>query len=155
MSARGRRLTAVLVVLAPLVLWLASTHRQAPLNLVTWTEGPGEVRLTFSADADPALSHVAVAAADGRQIEAGPVGAEPGHVLRVPVLGDGGYTVAYHVVGAAGDEVSGVLGTGEIAAHEHGIDPLSAVFLVLDLIAVLTVGTLLLRRPVRTVDDRT
>ncbi|GAA2687137.1 copper resistance CopC family protein [Actinoplanes palleronii] len=163
MSARGRWVVLVLLILAPLGLWLAGTDRPAPLALVSSSPvGPAEVRLTFSADADPALSHIAVATADGRQLEAGPVTAGPGHVLSVPVqsVGAGAYTVAYHVIGTRGEQVSGVIrsGGGDAAAadedalaalpgheHEHGIDPLSGILLAINLLVVLTVAALLLR----------
>ncbi|KUL41536.1 copper resistance CopC family protein [Actinoplanes awajinensis] len=166
MSARGRWVVLVLLILAPLGLWLAGTDRPAPLALVSSSPvGPAEVRLTFSADADPALSHIAVATAEGRQLEAGPVTAGPGHVLSVPVqsVGAGGYTVAYHVIGTRGEQVSGVIrsGGGDAVAdddalaalpgheHEHGIDPLSGILLAINLLVVLTVAALLLRpRPV-------
>jgi methionine-rich copper-binding protein CopC len=157
MSPRGRLVVVVLLVLAPLGIWLASTDRQAPPSLTLVSSSPVDasaLRLTFSADADPALSHIAVATADGRQLEAGPVTAGPGHVLSVPVrpVGDGGYTVAYHVVGAGGDEASGIVRFGADAPaaagheHEHGIDPLSAILLTINLIVVITVVVLLLRR---------
>ncbi|MEV0899194.1 copper resistance CopC family protein [Actinoplanes sp. NPDC049802] len=172
----ARRLTAVLIVL-PALLWLATVagrDRAAPqpMTLVAsepfagavLRTAPTVVALTWSAPADPSLSHVAVVDGAGRTVPTGAPGAGPGTVLRVPIEGDldGVYTLGYHVVGVDGGKATGSLrfavGAGPVpagpgpavdveGAHEHGVDPVSAVLLLIDFGAVLAVAVLLLRRP--------
>ncbi|MEV4389201.1 copper resistance protein CopC, partial [Micromonospora sp. NPDC049580] len=111
--------------------------------------------------ADPALSHLSVVDSAGRRVDSGAVTAGPGDILRVPVRieANGTYTVVYHVIGVAGGQTSGVIrfavgtqASGATAAdadagHEHGVDGLSAVLLLVNLVTVVVLVILLVRRP--------
>lgn len=123
---------------------------------------PAAVTLSFSATPDAALSHVSVRDSAGREVTTGPLRAGAVRELRrdVRITGRGDYTVAFHVAFTDGSETIGArsfsVGTGvapppaaaeAAAGHQHEIDPLSAVLLVVDLAAVAGVGLLLLLRP--------
>ncbi len=166
MTRPGRLLVAAVLVLLPLGWLVTVTGRapavrlvdSAPADAQSLATPPIEARLSLSAAADPALSHLTVTDSAGRRVDSGAVTAGPGDVLRVPVRigADGTYTVAYHVFGVAGGQTSGVIrfavgGTastdGAAAGHEHGVDGLSAALLLVNLIAVVIVAVLLVRRP--------
>ncbi|GLY00488.1 MULTISPECIES: copper resistance CopC family protein [Actinoplanes] len=138
---------------------------------------PGRVTaitLELSADADPAASHITVTDRAGREMPSGPLTAGAGHILTMPVTVSGSttYQAAYHVVGATGAPASGVIrfavdgraagasgsagaapGSTDAGAatagheHSHGVDPVSAILLLANLVAVLVAGFLLARRP--------
>jgi methionine-rich copper-binding protein CopC len=174
MSGPARRWVAVLVAL-PALIWLGTiVGRQraaaAPMTLVASTPAaraelpaaPLEVTLTWSAPPDAAQSHVAVEDAAGRPVPVGTLRTGPDTVLHVPVDGSrpGLYTLGYHVVGAAGGTATGsvrfAIGGGPVpagpappveVAHEHGVDPASAVLLLLDFVVAAGAVVLLLRRP--------
>lgn len=152
MTARSRRVAAVLVLVL-LGLVLAATRQDTGLRVVDSATGPGEASLTLSADVDAELSHLAVTGPDGRPVPAGPPVAGPANVLTVPVDLEPGsaYSLTYHVIGRDGGVASGEIGTTGATAsahdHGHGVDPLSAVLLLINLGVVLVVGWLLLTRP--------
>ena len=166
-SRRTRLIVAAVLVLLPLGWLVAVTDRaptvrlmdSSPADAQSLATAPGEARLNLSAAADPALSHLTVVDSAGRRVDAGAVTAGPGDVLRVPVRIDanGTYTVGYHVIGVAGGQTSGVIrfavgarastDAHPAAGHEHGVDGLSATLLLINLIAVIVVVTLLVRRP--------
>jgi methionine-rich copper-binding protein CopC len=173
MSGSARRWAAVLIVL-PALLWMVTTVARkhdaaAPMTLVSSTPAagavlsaaPAGVELTWSAPVDASLSHVVVEDRDGRTVRTGTLRTGPDTVLRLPVAEDarGIYTLGYHVVGADGGEVTGSLrfsvGAGPVPAgpappveaHDHSIDPASAVLLLINLVVVVGAGVLLLLRP--------
>ncbi|CCH17064.1 copper resistance CopC family protein [Micromonospora lupini] len=169
MSRRTRLLIAAVLVLLPLGWLVAVTVRapavrlmgSSPADAQSLTTAPGEARLNLSAAADPALSHLSVVDSAGRRVDSGAVTAGPGDILRVPVRIDanGTYTVVYHVIGVAGGQTSGVIrfavgtqasGAANVGAgheHEHGVDGLSAVLLLVNLVTVVVLAILLVRRP--------
>jgi methionine-rich copper-binding protein CopC len=131
---------------------------------------PGAVVLMFSASPEPDLSHVSTRDGSGTEVGTGAVVRAGSAGLRLPVSirSTGDYTIAYHVVFDDGTDVIGVLrfsvGTGVppprldtaqaakvrrsvAAGHEHTVDPLSGSLLVVDLVVLVSVVLLLLRRP--------
>lgn len=142
-----------------------------PADGAALTAAPAAVFLTFSTSADPELSHVSTR--DGSNTEVGTTGGlarsgVSGLRLPVSIRSPGDYTVAYHVVLDNGTDLVGVLrfsvGTGTppppldsaraeqarqavTAGHGHTVDTFGASLLVLDLMVLLTVVLLLLRRP--------
>lgn len=138
----------------------------APADLSTLAHPPDAVYLAFNARPVPDLSHVAVVDSAGAATQAGPVSAD-GDGLRVPVRipATGAYTLAFHAIFDDGAELVGQVrfgvGTGVPAAsaaradqdpaaavHEHGVDPVSAVLLLVDAATLIgAVALLLFRRP--------
>ncbi|WP_405425774.1 copper resistance protein CopC [Micromonospora sp. NBC_00617] len=169
MSRRTRLLIAAVLVLLPVGWLVAVTDRaptvrlmdSSPADAQSLTTAPGEARLNLSAAADPALSHLSVVDSAGRRVDSGAVTAGPGDILRVPVRiqANGTYTVVYHVIGVAGGQTSGVIrfavgtqASGAAAAdahagHEHGVDGLSAILLLINFVTVVVLAVLLVRRP--------
>ena len=130
-----------------------------PADGAVLSEPPRHVELVFGAAPDPAASHVNVLDARGVPVPAGAL-RRSGDTLTLDVEIDrtGDYTIAYHVVLAGGAQRSGAnrfsVGTGIPPAgssvgdggHQgHSPDPVSAVVLVVDAIAVVTFAVLLLR----------
>jgi methionine-rich copper-binding protein CopC len=130
---------------------------------------PAAVELTFSEPVDPRLSHVTTLDGSGSAVNAGALAGD-GATLRQPVAIriPGDVTVAYHVSFREGGESQGSVrfsvGTGrppaaltdrstvagtDAAGHDHGIDPLSAVLLVVDAAVAFGVVVLLLLKPRR------
>ncbi len=173
---KARRWAAVLIVL-PALVWLVTVvarERTAepagPMTLVASSPAagaelsavPGGVELTWSAPADVRLSHVVVQDSDGREVPAGELRAGPDNVLHLPITEDatGLFTLGYHVVGADGAEAAGSLRFSvdagpvppgpapAVETHRHGgIDPASAVLLLLNFAVVAGAVIMLLLRP--------
>lgn len=132
---------------------------------------PQQVRLELSDTPDVADSHVSVLDGRGTILEAGELTAVAGSGLseNVHITGTGDFTIAYHVVFGDGSEATGYtrfsVGTNvppapmtataadaarqASAGHEHGVDPLSGVLLLVDAVVLGAVLILLLRRPGR------
>jgi copper resistance protein C len=131
---------------------------------------PPAVQLSFSASPVPAESHLSVRDATGQDLTTGEPTRSGTHALRLPVSirGTGDITVAYHVVFTDGADLFGALrfsvGTGvapqplpaaQVAqarqeldsAHQHGVDPLSALLLVVDAAVLAGVVLVLFLRP--------
>ncbi|MDQ0364396.1 copper resistance CopC family protein [Catenuloplanes indicus] len=129
----------------------------APADGAALTVPPGEVVIRTAGRPDLYRSHLSVQDDTGAAVAAGELGAGSPRALTLPVRLDGAgtFTAVYHVELADGRESSGVVrfsvGTGvppaagpAAAGHEHGIDPLSAVLLTVDLLVL--AGALLLLR---------
>jgi methionine-rich copper-binding protein CopC len=168
---------AAAVAAIAVLLWLTTGVAHAAPGLVSadppdgaaLAAAPAAVLLTFSAAPDPALSHVSARDTAGREVSTGAAAPAGGAGLRLPVAitATGDYTVAYHVVFRDGGDTVGAVvfsvGTGAAPArpavgpaaeaphpgHEHGVDGVSAVLLVADLLVAIAVPLLLLRRPRR------
>lgn len=145
--------------------WAADTLTGAvPGDGSALAAAPQAVQLTFSASPVTDESHLSVRDAAGRAVSTGEPTRSGTDALRLPlgIRGTGDFTIAYHVVFADGADLFGALrfsvGTGvppaplpaaEVqrarqqldAAHQHSVDPLSAVVLVAD--GVVLVGGLL------------
>jgi len=175
MTAVRRRLLVALssvafaVLVPPAPAWAGGTLVGGdPADGAVLPSAPTSVELEFSAAPDPALSHISVRDAAGHEVSSGPAVRDSGRTLRQPVAATepGDYSVAFHVEFADGSELVGArffsAGTGlppaagaaeraaataAVGAHEHGVDPLSAVLLVVDLVVGLSVVLLLMRRP--------
>jgi copper resistance protein C len=167
----------VLLVLTPGTGWAADRLTSAaPADGSALSTGPEAVVLRFSAPVDLGLSHVSVRDAAGDEVGAGEPISIDGTGLRLPVVvrSTGDHTVAFHIVFDGGADLIGVLrfsvGTGVppsplsraevqqaqqavVTDHDHSVDPLSAVLLLLDLAVLVAVSLLLARRPSRTIRD--
>lgn len=144
----------------------------SPRAQAVLTSAPTAVELVFSTTPVLDSSHVAVFGPDGGTVSTGELRRGTGPALRQPlaIRGTGDFTVAYHVEFEGGGQATGQLrfsvGTGAapqaadraaadaaasaVAAHGHGVDPVSAVLLVVDGLVVLgVVAMLYLRRPSR------
>ncbi|MFG3691275.1 copper resistance CopC family protein [Micromonospora sp. NPDC047740] len=125
---------------------------------------PTQVELTFSRPPVAARSHLAVVTEDGRRVNPSdtPTAAGRRLVQAVSIQRPGVFTIAYHVEFADGGEAQGSrrfsVGTGApppaapvpaeaaaVSEHQHGVDPVSAVLLVVDGLVVLGAVTMLLR----------
>jgi methionine-rich copper-binding protein CopC len=133
-----------------------------PADGATLATAPTEVDLVFTAAVDE--FHVSVRDATGAPVAVGRAERVGPDRLRQPVsIGvPGAVTVEYHVTFAGGGKLSGTLrfgvgvgvapGAGDAPAesHRHGVDPFSAVLLILDgAVAVGAVLLLMLRPPRR------
>ena len=164
-----------LVWLATVVARQRATEPEVPMTLVASSPAagaelsalPGGVELTWSAPADVRLSHVVVQDSDGREVPAGELRAGPDNVLHLPITEDTGglFTLGYHVVGTDGAEAAGSLrfsvDAGPVPAgpvpagpapavdtHRHGgVDPASAVLLLINFAVVAGAVIMLLLRP--------
>jgi hypothetical protein len=120
------------------------------------------VVLEFSAPPDPGQSHLSTRDSSGAEVGTGVPDRDGSTGLRLPVSirAAGNYTVAYHVVFGDGTDVTGALrfsvGTGAppppvdglSAGHDHhAVDPLSGALLVADVVVLVAVVLMLLRRP--------
>ncbi|MEW2593781.1 copper resistance CopC family protein [Micromonospora aurantiaca] len=169
--------SAVVVGLAVLFGWTGAAWAgsgaasSVPADGAVLTSAPSAVELVFTGRPVAADSHVAVRDAAGRSLAVGeprPSG-DRSLVQAVRSAERGDVVVAYHVVLADGSEKSGTLwfsvGTGvrparvpdqggEAAAplHEHGIDPLSAVLLLINAVVVFVAVAMLVLRPRRSVE---
>ncbi len=174
-TASRTALLAVLVclglTLTPGTGWAANSLTTAdPADGAALATAPAAVVLTFSAPADPRLSHVSARDGSGAEVGSGDPARSGPTGLRLPVSirSTGDYTVGYHVVFHDGTELVGALrfsvGTGVpppplgaaqvqpvapavAAGHDHAVDPLSASLLVADLAVLVGVVLLLRRRP--------
>ncbi|WP_213451358.1 copper resistance CopC family protein [Rhizomonospora bruguierae] len=137
-----------------------------PADGAALATAPTEVVLTFSRAPDRQLSHISVRDSAGQEVGSGEPARSGADGLRVEVSirSPGDYTVAYHVVLDNGSDVTGALrfssGTGippapmgkaesarvTAGGHAHGVDPIGATLLLVDLAVVVFVGVLLLRR---------
>lgn len=159
------------LVQLPRAAWAADTVvATSPADRAALAGAPSTVELVASATPDVAASHVTVWDAAGADVDAGTL-SRAGDTLRQPVAIDrtGNFTMTYHVVFAGGHDTVGVVrfsvGTGVAppvpdaarqradealaAQHTHDIDPLSGVFLVLDVVVVAAVALLLFSNPRR------
>lgn len=165
-----------LLALAPGTGWAADRLTSAtPADGSALSTAPDAVVLRFSAPVDLGLSHVSVRDAAGGEVGAGEPTRIDGTGLRLPVAvrSTGDHTVAFHIVFDDGADLIGVLrfsvGTGVppprlsnaqaeqaqqtvVSEHDHGVDPLSAVFLLADLAVLVGVLLMLARRPSRTTE---
>jgi methionine-rich copper-binding protein CopC len=128
---------------------------------------PSTVDLEFSATPDPQDSHMAVWSRARGSVTVGELrGTARDLVQPVRIGAAGDYTVVFHVVFADGSDLVGEaffsVGTGvapvrppaaavaadeaTVREHDHGVDPFSGVLLVLDVVVLLGVILLLLRR---------
>ena len=165
-------LAAALVLAVPAAGWARDEVATSdPADRSALGTAPAAVNLVLSAVPDPGLSHVSVVDADRRQVGSGDLSLVGERQLRLPVriTARGNYTAAYHITFEDGSELTGVVrfsvGTGvsppvpdaagqradeELAQqHNHDIDPMSGVLLVADLVVLVAVALLLLRRPGR------
>ncbi|RSM47495.1 hypothetical protein DMB66_47985 [Actinoplanes sp. ATCC 53533] len=151
--------TLLLTLLAAQGPASADAAASDPADAAALSDPPRRVELAFGAAPDPAASHVNVLDATGVPVPAG-APRRSGDTLTLDVEIDraGDYTIAYHVVLTDGGQRSGTsrfsVGTGvppagsPVAAggHQgHSPDPVSAVVLVVDAIALLIFAVLLLR----------
>jgi methionine-rich copper-binding protein CopC len=142
-----------------------------PADGTALSRAPQYVALTFDQAPELAESHVGVADSTSVLLDAGELVAAGPRTVRqgIRTAAKGTVVVAYHMVFATGAEASGTIrfsvGTGaapQAAAadaqraaesatlgHDHGVDPLSAVFLVVDLGVLLGAVSLLVLRPRR------
>jgi methionine-rich copper-binding protein CopC len=130
-----------------------------PADGATLATAPTEVDLGFTAAVEE--FHVAVRDASGRPVTVGRADRVAPDRLRQPVsiAAPGEVTVTYHVTFAGGGTLTGTVrfGVGVAVApgdapavadsHEHDVDPLSAVLLVLDGAVALGAVLLLMFRP--------
>ncbi|GAB3834664.1 hypothetical protein GCM10027610_030700 [Dactylosporangium cerinum] len=151
-------------LLSPTAAWARrpAVVSTAPADGAALSTPPDRIELSMSGAPDPALSHLSVRDGGGAEVAGGDLTAA-GHVLRRPVTvqGVGDFTVTYHVVLSNGEEAVGQLsfsvGTGAPPAarpanaapetHQHGIDPLNAILLIVDGAVVFGVLLLLISRP--------
>lgn len=123
---------------------------------------PDAVELAVSVRPDSGRSHMSVVDGFGAPVPVGTLAGVGTYRLRLPVtiVGQGTFTVVYHVELAGGGELAGSwrFGIGatpaggpapESAAHGHGVDPVGATLLVVDGLVVIGVIALLLRRRAR------
>jgi methionine-rich copper-binding protein CopC len=128
-----------------------------PADGATLARAPAEVELSLTGPVEPGRSHISVT---GSARTAGALRRAAPERLSQPitVTAAGDVTVAYHVTFTDGAELAGSLRftaqSGDSAGrpaseavHQHDIDPVSAGLLVVDGIAALVVGVLLMRRP--------
>ncbi len=157
---------AVLIGAAP--AWAGGTVvSTSPADGAALADAPGEVVLTFSATPDPDASHLVVRTEAGTSVLAGSA-RRTGRALRQPVsiAASGNYTVVFHIEFTDGSDLVGTVrfsvGTGvappalpaadrrageaAVSQHEHGVDPLSGILLVADVVVLLGVVILLSRR---------
>ena len=149
MTARWGALLVLAVVLGSAVM--LRDGGQEPPRLQDARVSGGAVVLSFSERPVAALSHVSVTGGTGTPAVAS------GDALVVPLTGASDpHVVTYHAVFADGRELAGEAAPGRsapasAAGHEHGADPVGAVLLLIDALAVTVVAVLLLRRPRRPV----
>lgn len=160
MSARGWLGGGATVALVVVLAWLVAQPRAGTRFALASSSLAGasdEIELAFTSPVDPDRSHLSAADGSGAVVSVGPpyLAAPDRLRQRVHIVRPGGLTVAYHVTSVGGAEVAGSLqfqkpgGATESApaGHQHGIDPVSAVLLVLDGLVALGVVILLLVRP--------
>ncbi|MFE9207063.1 copper resistance CopC family protein [Micromonospora sp. NPDC007230] len=133
-----------------------------PADGAALSAAPTQVELTFSRAPVAARSHLAVVTEDGRRVNRSdtPTAAGRRLVQAVSIQRPGVFTIAYHVEFADGGEAQGSrrfsVGTGApppaapvpaaaVSEHQHGVDPVSAVLLVVDGLVVLGAVAMLLR----------
>jgi len=155
---------ATLVVLAVVLPLPAAGYDSVvvatdPADGAVLAAAPTAIVLTTAGTPDAANSHVAIEDHAGSFVATGTLrrATSAALSLAVKISSSGNYTVAYHIVMSDGRESVGAVGfsVGTAAvdpasshvAHEHGVDPLSAVVLVADLVVLLSVAVLLFRRP--------
>jgi methionine-rich copper-binding protein CopC len=144
----------------------ATVASASPADGAALVRAPTEVELAFTAQVDLGRSHVSVRDRYGTTVALGqPRLDRPDRIeQRVEVTTKGPVTVAYHVTFVDGTELAGTLRfsvatgaaadtetaadtrTASGAAHEHGVDPVSAVLLALDALVVLVALVLAMRR---------
>jgi methionine-rich copper-binding protein CopC len=149
---------ALLFLLYPSTAWAApATVASEPRDGSALANAPVGVELTTTRDPDAGRSHVTIWDSAGRSRDSAPLRAN-GDALSQPISisASGNYRCAYHIVFADGSDATGVIafsvGTGvppppstrqdrsaALAGHDHGIDPLSSVLLIIDVVVVLGV----------------
>jgi methionine-rich copper-binding protein CopC len=175
MTTGRQRFAAALAVVAFAVLGPAAPASAGgalagsdPVDGAVLSTPPAAIELRLTAEPDPVLSHVSVRDAAGTELNTGDLTAGPGGTLRQDVTagGAGDYSVAFHIEFTDGSELTGAqffsAGTGvppragaaeraaataALPTHQHSVDALSAVLLVLDFAVVLAVVLLLMRTP--------
>jgi hypothetical protein len=149
--------TGVLVVAAFLALTAAavSAGPQPPrlVDVRVDATDPARVVLTFTDDPVAELSHASVTDRAGAPIASGAPVTASGRTLvaRASATASG---VSYHAVFGDGQVLTGAIPvhgrpstTAAADGHAHGVDPVGAVLLVVDGLAVLVFFAALLRRP--------
>ncbi|MEU8264657.1 copper resistance CopC family protein [Micromonospora sp. NPDC048999] len=135
-----------------------------PADGAALTTAPAQVELAFSRAPVAARSHLAVIGEDGRRVNRSDTPTATGHrlVQAVSIQQPGVFTLAYHVEFADGGQTQGIrrfsVGTGApppaggvpaeaaaVSGHQHDVDPVSAVLLVIDGLVVLGALGMLLR----------
>jgi methionine-rich copper-binding protein CopC len=164
--------TAALFLTLFVVATLAGCAQEGALVTATPADGsalaagPRSVDLTFDRRPDLAQSHVGVRDSDSVALDRGELTAAGPRTVRQPIetAGAGTVVVAYHIVFDDGTQTTGSVrfsvGTGTAPAgaadgsgHEHGVDPLGASLLVVDLAVLIGVVVMLRLRPRRHSDD--
>ncbi|MET8092231.1 copper resistance CopC family protein [Micromonospora sp. NPDC005220] len=171
---RGGWASAVVVGLAVLFGWTGAARADSgvvssvPANGAVLTSAPAVVELVFTGRPVAVASHVAVRDVAGRSLSVGELRPSGDRALVQTVRGAerGDVSVTYHVVLADAGERTGTLwfsvGTGVRPArlseqgggaaappHEHGIDPLSAVLLLVNAVVLFGAIAMLVLRPRR------
>jgi methionine-rich copper-binding protein CopC len=178
MAVRASRRTAVvLAMIIAVISPPTQSWAQAGVAVSTDPTGgealgrsPATIRLLFDRAPDPAQSHLGIADDSGARLAEGEVSMDGPHGLRQPMRAtEGNVAVAYHVVFTDGSETFGSfrfsVGTGlatrttdrraekaaesVVLGHQHSIDPISAVLLVVDFLVAAGVVLLLMLRPRR------
>jgi methionine-rich copper-binding protein CopC len=162
--------TLAAVVSTPAASWASDTVvSTTPSDRAAVATAPSTVDINVGAAPDASSSHVSVRTVAGATVSTGDAVLSGQTTLRqrVSIAASGDYVVAYHVVFADGGDVVGTfrfsVGTGIAPAvpdqktiladeavvlqHQHDVDPMSAVLLVVDVAVVLVLLALLLRRP--------
>lgn len=178
----GRRVAVVALVVAVLSPATAAEGAAGaavtasdPVAQAVLTTAPREVTLTFSVTPDADRSHLAVVDERGRRVSSPDEPDRQGTSLTqaVTIDGSGTFTIVYHVSFTDGTELDGwrrfSVGTGRpppppsraereanadlVTGHRHGVDPVSAVLLVVNALVVAGVVVLLrLTRPAADTD---
>ncbi|WP_460846752.1 copper resistance protein CopC [Phytohabitans suffuscus] len=142
-----------------------------PADGAALAAGPRSVDLTFDRRPDLAQSHIGVRDSASVSLDRGELTASGPRTVRQPIeaVGVGTVVVGYHVVFDDGSQTSGSVrfsvGTGTAPAAAdgaqldasihggHGVDPLGATLLVVDLAVLIGVLVMLKLRPRRHTDD--
>ncbi|WDZ83323.1 copper resistance CopC family protein [Micromonospora cathayae] len=148
----------------------AELTASSPAAQAVLTTVPREVTLTFSATPDTDRSHVAVVDERGQRVSSADEPGRRGNTLTQSFSADGSgvFTIVYHVAFDDGTELDGwqrfSVGTGRpppppsqaereantdlVTGHQHGVDPISAVLLVVNGLVIAGVVVMLrLTRP--------
>jgi len=165
----GAILVAVVAIAVGALVILVET-KPADLSGVSPADGatvdaaPAQVSVDFTANPNPQQFHVTAAAPGGASVASGPPTVDGSRiVLPVRIARPGTYEVAYHVVTADGQELTGQTrftvtrdGSGPPVAapppsnpldhSAHGVDPSSLVLLAIDVGLTATLAVFMLRR---------
>jgi methionine-rich copper-binding protein CopC len=147
-----------------------------PADGVPLDRSPTAVSVSFDRPPDPGQSHIGIADDAGRQLAQGEVTMDGTRGLRQPMKAAtrGTVVAAYHVVFLDGSETFGAfrfsVGTGGVApasgsqarkaaessalSHNHTVDPINAVLLLIDFTVAAAAVLLLILRPRRRTSHR-